>query len=159
MVKGQSNYTLWTEESLFDSRQCGKWFCSTGQENIQSTIQWVVWLITTGWSGQKVKLMTHPPPSFASGFKNEWRYTSAPRSSLCRPHRELYPYLYLKCGRVIWSGLNWLKTGSSSWPLWTRHWILGFQCRLVISWPHERPAGRNLLEFYIFVVSWTHLQG
>lgn len=34
----------------------------TGQENIQPPIQWVVGLITMAWSGQVVKLTTHPTP-------------------------------------------------------------------------------------------------
>lgn len=102
----------------------------TGQENIQPHIQWVVWLITPGWSGQKGKLTTHPPPP---SLRMNGDTAPLPRTSSCRAPEELYPHLYLKCGRVVWNVLNWLKTSSSSWPLWTRHWILGFHCRTVIS--------------------------
>jgi hypothetical protein len=89
----------------------------------------------------------------STGFKNEWRHTSTPRTSLCRAQGELYSYLHLNCGRMVWNGLNWLKTRSSSWSFCTRHWILGFHGRPVISRSHKRPAGRNLLEFYMLVVS------
>lgn len=127
----------------------------TGQENIQPHIQWVVWLITPGLSGQKGKLTPHPPPP---DLRMNGDTPPLPRTSSCRAPGELYPHFYLKCGRMVWNILNWLKTGSSSWPLWARHWILGFHCRPVISWSHERPVGRNLLEVYMFVVSWIHLQ-
>jgi hypothetical protein len=127
----------------------------TGQENIQPPIQWVAWLITTGCSGEEAKLPTHPTPP---GLRMNGDTPPLPRTSLCRAQEELYSYHYLICGRMVWNVLNWPKTGSSNWPLWTRHWSLGFHCRLVISWSHERPAGRNLLEFYMLVISWIHLQ-
>jgi nucleoside-diphosphate-sugar epimerase len=114
----------------------------TGQENIQPPIQWVVRLITTGWSGQEVKLTTHPPPP---GLRMSGDTPPLP-VRLYAVHRENSTHTF-SLNAAGWYGMYW--TGSRQGPVAgpSEHGIGSWDSSVVrqfLGRISDRPEGRSL---------------